>query len=49
MQTELLKRSDALTQLSPWPDINYIVDESWARVFPYGSDIGVGETVEWLL
>src|SRR6185295_4179129 len=46
MQTELSKRSAALAQLSPWPDINYMVDESWARVFPYGSDIGVGETVE---
>jgi hypothetical protein len=23
-----------------------MVDESWARVFPYGSNIGVGETVE---
>ncbi|MDQ1470800.1 MAG: hypothetical protein QOJ99_2280 [Bryobacterales bacterium] len=46
MQTELSQRSAALAQLSPWPDINYMVDESWARVFPYGSDIGVGDTVE---
>jgi glyoxylase-like metal-dependent hydrolase (beta-lactamase superfamily II) len=46
MQAELVKRSAALAQLSPWPDINYMVDESWARVFPYGSEIGAGETVE---
>ena len=46
MQTALSERSAALAELSPWPDINYMVDESWARVFPYGSDIGVGETVE---
>jgi len=46
MQTELLKRSAVLAQLSPWPDINYMVDESWARVFPYGSNIGVGQTVD---
>ena len=46
MQAELLERSATLAQLSPWPDINYMVDESWARVFPYGSDIGVSETVE---
>jgi hypothetical protein len=46
MQAELSERSAALAQLSPWPDINYMVDESWARVFPYGSEIGGGETVE---
>ena len=46
MQAELSERSAALAQLSPWPDINYMVDESWARVFPYGSQISAGETVE---
>ena len=46
MQTELSNRSTALAQLSPWPDINYMVDESWARLFPYGSNAGVGDTVE---
>ncbi|HYI96383.1 MAG TPA: MBL fold metallo-hydrolase [Bryobacteraceae bacterium] len=46
MQDELSERSAALAQLSPWPDINYMVDESWARVFPYGSDIRSGKTVE---
>ena len=46
MQAELSKRSAALAQLSPWPDINYMVDESWARVFPYGSDLRTGDTVE---
>jgi hypothetical protein len=46
MQTELTKRSAALAQLSAWPDINYMVDEQWARVFPYGSETGVGGTVE---
>ena len=46
MQAELSKRSAALAQLSPWPDINYMVDQSWARVFPYGSEMAVGETLE---
>ena len=46
MQTALAERSASLAQLSPWPDINYMVDESWARVFPYGSDIGAGETLD---
>jgi glyoxylase-like metal-dependent hydrolase (beta-lactamase superfamily II) len=46
MQAELAKRSAALAQLSPWPDINYMVDESWARLFPYGSEVARGETIE---
>jgi glyoxylase-like metal-dependent hydrolase (beta-lactamase superfamily II) len=46
MQTALAERSASLAQLSPWPDINYMVDESWARVFPYGSAIGAGETLD---
>jgi glyoxylase-like metal-dependent hydrolase (beta-lactamase superfamily II) len=46
MQSELSRRSTVLTELSPWPDINYMVDESWARVYPYGSAIAAGETLE---
>ena len=46
MQSELAERSAVLARLSPWPDINYMVDESWARVFPYGSEMGTGETIE---
>jgi len=46
MRAELAERSTALAQLSPWPDINYMVDESWARVFPYGSEVRAGETVD---
>src|SRR4051794_30087392 len=46
MQTALAERSAGLAQLSPWPDINYMVDESWARVFPYGSEIGAGEMLD---
>ena len=46
MQDELTKRSAALAKLSPWPDINYMVDESWARIHPYGSEVKSGEIVE---
>jgi glyoxylase-like metal-dependent hydrolase (beta-lactamase superfamily II) len=46
MERELEKRSATLKQLSPWPDINYMVDESWARIYPYGSDVKAGDTVE---
>ena len=45
MKTELTKRSAALRQMTPWPDINYMVDESWARVYPYGQTAKEGTVV----
>lgn len=45
MLAELGKRSAVLKELSPWPDINYMVDESWARVYPYGQEVRAGEEV----
>jgi glyoxylase-like metal-dependent hydrolase (beta-lactamase superfamily II) len=46
MQKELARRSEVLAELSPWPDINYMTDESWARIHPYGSEVRAGGTVE---
>jgi hypothetical protein len=46
MQNELVKRSSTLSTLSPWPDINYMVDESWSRIFPYGAEAKQGETLK---
>jgi glyoxylase-like metal-dependent hydrolase (beta-lactamase superfamily II) len=45
MQEELNKRSGILREMSPWPDINYMTDESWARVYPYSSDAERGQLV----
>ncbi|MEO8126530.1 MAG: MBL fold metallo-hydrolase [Bryobacteraceae bacterium] len=45
MQVELRKRTAALGELSPWPDINYAIDESWARIYPYGQEIKASGTV----
>lgn len=45
MRDELDKRSAILEQMSPWPDINYMVDESWARIYPYGSESKQGQPV----
>jgi glyoxylase-like metal-dependent hydrolase (beta-lactamase superfamily II) len=45
MAVELEKRSVVLSQLSPWPDINYMIDESWARVYPYAQTLRRGEVV----
>jgi glyoxylase-like metal-dependent hydrolase (beta-lactamase superfamily II) len=46
MTAELEKRSAVLGELSPWPDINYMVDESWARIYPYGQTVNNGQSVE---
>ncbi len=48
MKDEIGRRMDLLQNLSPWPDWNYAVDESWARMTPYGSELKPGErlTVE---
>lgn len=44
MRTELTTRSQVLGELSPWPDINYMTDESWARIHPYGSEQDRGQS-----
>jgi hypothetical protein len=46
MTIELEKRSTALSRLSPWPDINYMIDESWARFYPYAQVVKQAELVE---
>ncbi|HEX8985551.1 MAG TPA: MBL fold metallo-hydrolase [Bryobacteraceae bacterium] len=45
MRSELLKRIGILNELAPWPDPNYAIDESWAAVRPYRSEVRKGETV----
>ena len=45
MANELDKRSAVLGELSPWPDINYMIDESWARVYPYAQTVRQGDVV----
>jgi glyoxylase-like metal-dependent hydrolase (beta-lactamase superfamily II) len=45
MRSELEKRSAILAEMSPWPDINYMVDESWARIYPYGSEMKQGDSM----
>ena len=45
MTAELGKRSEALREMTPWPDINYMVDESWARMYPYGQTAKAGSVV----
>jgi hypothetical protein len=46
MQKELVNRSVPLKEMSPWPDINYMTDESWARIYPYGSTVAAGAVID---
>ena len=46
MQAELQNQRAALAELAPWPDPNYAIDESWARIDPYGSEVRDGANVE---
>jgi glyoxylase-like metal-dependent hydrolase (beta-lactamase superfamily II) len=45
MRAELVKRMEILKELAPWPDPNYGIDESWAAVVPYGSEVRAGENM----
>jgi len=46
MREELAKRERLLAELTPLPDANYAVDESWARIYPYSAKAKAGATVE---
>ena len=43
MLDSLTKRARLLEKMSPWPDVNYLVDESWSTIYPYASSLGVGD------
>ncbi len=42
MEQTLKKRETLLAELSPWEDINYMIDEQWARIYPYGYAVEQG-------
>lgn len=45
MQEGIRRRRSILSELSPWPNINCMVDASWASVAPYRSTAKEGEDV----
>ncbi|MBK5292259.1 MAG: MBL fold metallo-hydrolase [Acidobacteriia bacterium] len=45
MREEIARRAEALGDLFPWPDLNFGIDESWARIYPYGTEAKPGEPV----
>jgi glyoxylase-like metal-dependent hydrolase (beta-lactamase superfamily II) len=43
MTAALGERMRLLDELSPWPERNFMLDESWARIYPYGQETAPGE------
>ena len=46
MNSELEKRAKIFAELFPWPDLNYGLDEQWARFHPYELEAAAGRSVE---
>lgn len=46
MRSKLTERNIILKELLPWDDINYGIDEQWARAYPYGQKARPGSSVE---
>jgi hypothetical protein len=46
MTKTLEQRKAILTDLFPWDDVNYGLDEGWARFYPYGQECRPGRPVQ---
>lgn len=46
MEEVLKKRRQILTELFPWDEPNYGIDERWARIYPYGQKAKAGARVQ---
>ncbi len=46
MVKKLEKRRNMFEKLFPWDDLNYGIDERWARIYPYGQKIRQGQKAE---
>ena len=49
MSESLTKRAELLSDLFPWDEPDYGIDEQWARIHPYGHEIKGGEWVHLTL
>ena len=47
MEQKLREREVILSELSPWEDINYFIDEQWARIYPYEFEVQQGKDIEF--
>jgi hypothetical protein len=46
MTNVLEKRRRILADLFPWDEVNYGIDERWARIYPYGQKAKPGQQLE---
>ena len=46
LETQYAKRTKILSELFPWDDPNYGIDERWSTFYPYGNIMKPGETRE---
>jgi hypothetical protein len=46
MRRSLERRGAILKELTPWPDLNFGLDEQWARFDPYGVEAAPGQHLE---
>ncbi len=46
MLATLTKRKELLTELFPWDEPNYGIDERWIRFYPYGQKAKPGQTIQ---
>jgi glyoxylase-like metal-dependent hydrolase (beta-lactamase superfamily II) len=47
MEQNLKERQSLMKELLTWDNINYGLDEQWARIYPYGLDARPGQSVEF--
>ncbi len=45
LESRYRKRIEVLSELFPWDDPNYGIDEQWAWIYPYGSETKAGTRV----
>lgn len=44
MKQKLRERAKILEEISPWEDINFLIDEQWTRFYPYAVDLPKGQS-----
>ena len=49
LETSYRERQQLLSELLPWDDVNYGIDEQWAWVYPYGAEVKRGDRIDFKL
>ncbi len=46
LKTSYAKRKELIADFVAWDDLNYAIDEQWARFYPYGQEVQVRDEVK---